>query len=237
MKTVSVPKDGLITKDTSKAKLATTISRAAARLSFAAATTFLVLLALLHLLKPELDPSWHVISEYAIGRYGFLMVLAFLTLAFSLITLFVALRSQLRTIVGRIGLGLLLLSAVGMTIAGIFITDPITASGSARTMQGNLHEIGALLDLTPIAALFISLSLVRNPTWASARRTLLWTAFLPLLGLLVFIVSTAVMLPQNDGKFGPEVLIGWPNRFLIITYCVWLMSIAWCAIQLHRQQA
>jgi hypothetical protein len=141
------------------------------------------------------------------------------SLAFSLVTLFVAIHSQLRTIAGRIGLGLLLLSAFGMTIAGIFITDPITASEAERTMQGNLHELGALLDVTPLAALFISLSLTRNPVWSSVRQTLLWTAFLPFIGLLVFIISTTVMLPQNDGAFGPEVMICWPNRFLVVTYC------------------
>jgi Protein of unknown function (DUF998) len=236
MKTVSLTKDSLITKDKSIAKPITTISQTAARLSFAAAATFLILLAALHLIKPELDPSWHVISEYAIGRYGWMMVLAFLSLAFSLVTLFIAIKSQLRTIVGRIGLGLLLLSAVGMTIAGIFITDPITAVESARTTQGTLHEIGALLDVTPIAALIISLSLARNPAWSSARRSLLWTAGLPLLGLVLFIVSTAVMLPQNESQFGPEVLIGWPNRFLIVTYCAWLMTVAWSAIRLPSQK-
>jgi hypothetical protein len=64
---------------TLKANSVTTGSPTAARLSFAATTLFLVLLAALHLFKPELDPSWHVISEYAIGRYGWLMVLAFLS--------------------------------------------------------------------------------------------------------------------------------------------------------------
>jgi Protein of unknown function (DUF998) len=236
MKTVSLPKDGLI-KDTSTAKPVTMISQTAAPLSFAAATLFLVLLAALHLLKPELNPSWHVISEYAIGRYGWIMVLAFLSLATSLVTLFITLSSQLRTIVGRIGLGLLLLSAAGMTIAGIFSTDPITAVEGTQTARGSLHELGALLDVTPIAALMISLSLARNPAWFSARRSLLWTAGLPLLGLVLFIVSTTVMLTQNDGEFGPEVLIGWPNRFLVVTYCAWLMTVAWCAIQLKNKNS
>lgn len=45
----------------------------AARLSFAAAATFVVLLAALHLIKPELDPSWGFISEYAIGDNGWIM--------------------------------------------------------------------------------------------------------------------------------------------------------------------
>jgi hypothetical protein len=36
-------------------------------LSFGCASAFLFLLVLLHKLKPELDPSWHMISEYTIG--------------------------------------------------------------------------------------------------------------------------------------------------------------------------
>jgi len=79
-------------------------SPTAARLSFAGAAAFVVLLAALHFIKPELDPSWRMVSDYEIGRYGWVMVLAFLSLAFSCISLFVAIRSQIRTTGGRIGL-------------------------------------------------------------------------------------------------------------------------------------
>jgi hypothetical protein len=60
------------------ARPATAISRTAALTSFAGAAAFVVLLAVLHLIKPGLDPSWRFISEYAIGDYGWMMVLAFL---------------------------------------------------------------------------------------------------------------------------------------------------------------
>jgi hypothetical protein len=49
----------------------------AARITFWAAALFLVLIAVLHILKPEYDPSWRMISEYAIGRFGWVMQLAF----------------------------------------------------------------------------------------------------------------------------------------------------------------
>jgi hypothetical protein len=49
------------------------------------------------------------------------MVLAFLSLALGYVGLFLALRSQLKTIAGRIGLTLLLVSALGLTIAAIFV--------------------------------------------------------------------------------------------------------------------
>lgn len=34
------------------------------------------------------------------------------------------------------------------------------------------------------------------------------------------------MLPAHGGAFGPEVLIGLPNRLMIITHCAWLMLAA-----------
>jgi hypothetical protein len=213
------------------------MSQMAARLALAAVGTFLVLLAALHVLKPELDPSWRVISEYALGRYGSLMTLAFLSLALSCASLAIALRPHIRSIGGKIGLAFLLLSAVGITIAGIMPTDPITTSRDALTPNGRLHELGALLDVTPFAALLISWSLARrNPAWSSARRVLFWTAGLPVLGLMVFIASVALMLPGN-GAFGPDVLIGWPNRLMMVAYCAWLMTVAWQAIRLGRQQS
>ena len=42
------------------------------------------LIAILHVLKPEYDPSWRMISEYSLGRYGWVMRLAFVTMAIGL---------------------------------------------------------------------------------------------------------------------------------------------------------
>src|SRR5918995_6739528 len=137
--------EGTMAKNTDRP--VTAISPTAARLSFAGAATFAVLLAALHFIKPKLDPSWHFISEYAIGRYGWIMVLAFLSLAFSYVGLFLALRSQLQTIAGRTGLALLLVSALGLIIGAVFTTDPITATGDAVTTEGNLHNLGGTVGL------------------------------------------------------------------------------------------
>ena len=55
----------------------TAITSVAAQLSLVAVGAFSLLLVLLHVLKPEIDPSWRMISEYEIGRYGWAMRLAF----------------------------------------------------------------------------------------------------------------------------------------------------------------
>jgi hypothetical protein len=215
----------------------TAISSIAARLSFAGAATFALLLAALHFIKPELDPSWHFISEYAIGEYGWIMELAFLSLALGYVSMFVALRSQLRSIAGRIGLALLLVSALGLTISAIFTTDPITVSENAVTTEGTLHNLGGTLGIAmPLAAVLIGWKLARNPAWSSARRPLLWATGLALVAFLVSFVSLSVMVSQSGGEFGPDVLVGWPNRIEVAAYSVWLMVVARQAIRVRSQR-
>jgi hypothetical protein len=161
-------------KNTYTADPVSATSQAAAKLSFAASALFLILLVILHFIKPEFDPSWHMISEYEIGDYGWVMQLAFIILALSYIGLFVAVLPQVRTVGGRVGLALLLLSATGLTIAAFAVSDPITASKDQLTAHGNMHGLGAMLGIPslPIAAVLISLSLARNQAWSSARRLL-----------------------------------------------------------------
>jgi Protein of unknown function (DUF998) len=195
------------------------------------------LLAALHFIRPGLDPSWHFISEYAIGEYGWIMVLAFLSLALGYASLFFALRSQLRTIAGRIGLTLLLVSALGLSIAAIFTTDPITISKDAVTTEGTLHNLGGTLGIAmPFAAALVGWKLTRNPAWSLAKRPLLWATGLALVAFVVSFVSVAVMVSRSGGEFGPDVLVGWANRIEIVAYSVWLMVVARQAIRVRSQR-
>jgi len=220
-------------KSTIPTKPMTDLAKHAGRLAFAASAVFVVLLAALHVLKPEVDSSWRFISEYEIGDYGWMMRLAFVVLGLSCAALGIAILSQVRTVGGYLGLALLAVSAVGMALAGIFVSDPITAARDARTVSGRLHEIGAMLDGVPFAALLINGSLARDRAWSFARRTLFWTAWLPLAGALAFAAFMAVLLPAHGGTPGPDVLVGWPNRMMILAHCDWLMPVAWCAIRLR----
>ena len=189
------------------------------------------------MLDGGLDPSWHFISEYAIGDYGWMMVLAFISLALGYVGLFVAIRSQLRTITGRIGLALLLVSALGLAIAAIFTTDPVTVSEDAVTTEGTLHNLGGTLGIAmPFAAALVGWNLARNPAWSSAKRPLLWASGLALVAFVVSFAYLGIMLSQSGGKFGPDVLVGWPNRFEVVAYSVWLMVVAWQAIRVRSQR-
>lgn len=212
-------------------------SRVPARLAVGAGAAFAALLVALHVVKPEIDPSWRFISEYAIGNHGWMMVLAFFSLALGQVALFLALRPQIATLGGRIGLVCLLVGAAGLGLAGAFTTDPITSTAPSTT-SGELHALGGTLGMgMPFAVLLVSWGLARNPEWSSVRGPLLWTAGLAFLGFLVSAVSLGVLLSRSDGRFGPDVLVGWPTRFEIVTYDVWLMVVAWCAIGVTGRSA
>jgi hypothetical protein len=93
-----------------------------AEISLLAVASFSALLVLLHFLKPELDPSWRMISEYEIGRYGWMMRLAFLCWSASFFTLTAALFQKASTVAEV----LLAIVGVGAFVAALFAPDPTT---------------------------------------------------------------------------------------------------------------
>jgi len=201
----------------------------AARLSIASGVLFVLLLLSLHVLEPEFDPTWRFISEYALGNFGWMMHLAFFMLATSLVSASVALFSQVRGVVGYIGLAILGIGAIGILIAAIFTTDPIATPQEAMTFSGNMHVFGASLDYTPVAALLLSFVLARNPAWRPIRRWLFLTTAIMLAAMVAFML----MLP-HDGKFGPGILAGLFGRFLVVSYLGWLLAVGFHMLKLRE---
>ena len=128
----------------------TVVERTAARGALVAGTLFALQLGALHLVRPELDPSWRFVSEYAVGRSGWLMTGAFTCLALSLLGCVVATFRHTRTVLGRVGLLIVTIAAAGLLLAAGFETDPITAGPDQVTTAGQRHVLGASLDYSPI---------------------------------------------------------------------------------------
>lgn len=210
----------------------TMLRRPAAHLALILTAAFPILVTALHLLEPDLDPSWRLISEYALGPFGWVMALAFLCLAGGCLALVMATRSSTPTIAGHVGQTLLVIVGLGLTMAAIFTTDPITTT--TATPSGNLHNAAAALVILgfPVAASLISRALKRQPAWASARRRLSWLTLLTWGGLIAFLGS-AVVTMASAGTLGPDALVGWPNRFMMITYALWLLVVARHTQRLH----
>lgn len=219
------------------AKTPSTIPTNAAWLAMGGILTYQALLVALIFLRPDLDPSWHSISEWATGPHGWIMSGAFLISSVSYLSLFVMLWTQLRNPMGRVGLILLLICAMGAAGAGIFTTDPMPFRPPLST-RGTLHILcgSGQLVLFPFAALLLGLSLARaNQAWATARRLLLWTAWLPLFGFLCFALYTFLFVaPLGPHAYGPGVNIGWPPRFAFFTYMQWIVVVGSQAIRCSR---
>lgn len=192
--------------------------------SYLSSISFILLLVLLHLIKPELDPSWNFISEYEVGPWGWIMQIAFLSLALGCLFLILALWKSIN-IIGKIGLIMLLLSSIGMIIAAIFKTDALNTAPDLVTQAGKLHQLGAMLDQIPFAAILITIALFRKKEWKLNKILLLLLLALVWFGFVYFVGSIKANFPA-DGKFGPHVLVGWQNRLMIITQAIWLSMIA-----------
>ena len=213
-----------------------TLFLSAPRISIIAVITYHVLLFALIFIRPDLDPYWHPISEWAIGPNGWIMVLAFLLSATAYGTLSMSIRKEVSGVLGKIGLGILLACFIGTIMVGVFITDPMLAPGSAGgqemnlTTKGMLHMIGggSALFLLPFAALLINLNLrSKNNAFKNSKQLLLLTGLLPLVGLIGFIVHLNIyIIPLGDYAYGPEVPLGWPPRLLLLTYAVWVITLA-----------
>ena len=198
----------------------TRLQRGAAVVSLAAGGLFTVQLAGLHLVKPELEPTWRFVSEYALGRAGWMMTCAFISLATSLLAAVVATCRHVHTVAGRIGLVILLVAAVGLLIAAGFETDPINTAADAYTQAGRVHLLGASLDYSPIGMLLTGWALSRTPRWRSLRRPLMITAGIS----LALMVGFTATLP-HDGQFGPGSYTGLVGRFLLLSYLGWIVVV------------
>lgn len=199
-----------------------------AKCSIICTAIFMALLFVLHFIKPEIDPSWRFISEYALGDHGWLMNAAFIALGISFSSLYVAIKTFVwQTIAGKVGAVLLLVSAAGLVLAGTFNTDPITASDHERTVGGTIHAFGGTLGIAmPFAVIMIYFGLRKNEAWLNRIKYILLATAVSTIGFLFSFISLAAILSQSNGKFGPDVMIGWPNRIEIICYCIWLLVAA-----------
>lgn len=209
-------------------------TRPAARVSLATAPLFLLLLVAVHLSRPDLDASWRPVSEYALGRNGWLMTLAFVVWGAAPLALAVALWPAVEGLAGRIGLGLLGLGAVGPLLGSVFPMDPLHTPPDEASPGGMIHGLAAVLsDAIPIAAIVLTALLTRPGALWSNHRPLLWiSAGLALVTFLGAIVTMAVLMPPS-GQLSPEVSVGWPMRAFIVANIGWVGAAAWSTLQSH----
>lgn len=192
-----------------------------------AAGTFVVLLAVLHAMRPDLAPRAHMISEYAVGGTGGITAMAFFALATSFVALAAAFASHMRGLIGLVAVVMLLLAGVGAAIGGLFPMDPIGTAPAEFSTSGKMHNIGFMLGVpgTLLGVTLLSGYLWRHPEWRSSHIVLALTVAAVWLTMAIFGASMATIMTQ--GTAGPEPAIGWQNRALVLAWAVWVFLVAW----------
>ena len=194
-----------------------------ARLTVVTAVAYQLLLIALILVRPEIDPARKPISEYAIGRLGWLAVLAFQISAAAYAFLVVTLRHTLRDRLGRIGLVVLSYCAVATVVVGLCVADPVTTPMTELSVVGRVHVVAGISAFVflPVAALLINISLSRTVARGRSRILLIMTGLFPSIGFVIFAILVATVTPSE----------GWPPRLMFATYAAWIIAVATSVVE------
>jgi hypothetical protein len=198
--------------------------------SIAFAAVSLACLAALHFTSPEFAPSWRMISEYAMGRYKWLITGFFIFWGLSSLCLAAALWQTVTGGWAMFGVALLVVSGIGEIMGGLF------------DVKHNLHGLafGLGVPTLPVAALILGYHLAsqggldRGPVLLAASHAT-WIS-VALMGIAMGVMMSGFSkagIPMNKDAPVPEkvpdgviALAGYANRILVIAYVGWLVVVA-----------
>lgn len=192
-------------------------------IAIAAAVVSSLCLIALHVLSPEFDVSWRMVSEYANGNHSAVLTAVFATWALASWALAVALRPLWSNWLGRFGLVFLFLAGVGEMMGGLFDLN--------HPLHGAAFAIG-VPSLT-LAAILVTLALRRRgvdmPMWPAH---LVWISFVLMAATMVlFFIALGRAGIDVSAQTGPLAALpegvtaynGWANRLLFAASYLWLV--------------
>jgi len=193
-------------------------------IALVAISLFLTLLIVLHFIEPEYEPSKHLISEYELGHFGWLMSMAFFFLGVGVFTMVLCTWPFIKTKGSITGRWIFLIITVALFGAAIFYPYSIP------NMASTIHTFcGVIVIFTfPIAATLSYKGLINNQTWAEYRKSVSVATWLVWVGFIVFFGSLIIFHPEtSENKAG--LVVGWQNRFMMFTYSYWILVVGYRA--------
>lgn len=145
------------------------------RIVLICAAYYMIVGIALHVLSPEYDARFNVMSDYAWGAYGWLMTTTFFVLGLAVLTVAFGLRNiHQSSWSARAGCGLLVVGALFVCLAGVFRGFP-------------LHDVGSGVGIPSLvmAALLLSWSFRRATGWQVIHPA----TFLIAVGMFAAVVS------------------------------------------------
>jgi hypothetical membrane protein len=175
---------------------------------------FLLNIAALHFVRPDVNPVLEPMSNYAVGPYGFLFTAADIGSSLAALALILGLYLGIAP-PGRSYVGLFLLGLYGVSVllAGIFPIDvgaETTTVGAIHNIVGNIAFFGF-----PIAVILLSLGMGKDERWRSFRR--------PALALSIVVVLTVILTIVG---FNLGIGFGVTQRIANVAALVWMLAVA-----------
>jgi hypothetical protein len=186
--------------------------RVLAVLAIVGVADYLLIVAALHFLRPDVNPVTEAISNYGVGPYSSLLTAAVLGSAVAALALtlglYLGMVPPARSYVGLFFLGLY---GVSRLLESLFPIDV----GAEATLSGTLHNILGQLAFFgfPLAVILLSLSMGKDERWRSFRRPAL-------------VVSYAVVLTDVLTIVGSDIgLFGVTQRPATVTAMLWMLLV------------
>jgi hypothetical protein len=189
----------------------------AAALAVLATAVAFVSLVTLHVVSPEFNPRWRMVSAYADGRHGWLLSIMFAAWGIGSLSLAVSLGPLARGWMGRCGVIVLALVGIGEVMAAFFSKNPQPHGRAAALLTITLRRSGK-----PLAP----------PAW---MMHLTWISFLLMAaGMVLFMRSLAKAGIEHSALTRPGAtlpatitpFVGWANRLLVVACMLWVLFAA-----------
>ena len=177
---------------------------------------FVLAIAYLHVLRPDVNPVARVTSEYAVGPYGVLMTSAYFIFGCALVALGIGIARSFDTRAWTtVGTALLYLAAAATAIAGLFPID----AGALRpiTSEGRVHRLAGIVAFTSmtLGPLLLAPRFRRHRRWqdvASVGRLAGVAGLLGLAAIQLFLLERG--------------LAGVAQRIVLALVCAWMLLAA-----------
>lgn len=202
-----------------------------ALLIIASGTLSLFCLLLLHFVSPEYQPSWRMISEYALGKHKWLITGFFVLWAICSTLVCVLLWNLVTSGWAMFGVILVFVSGIGALMGGLY------------DVKHKLHGLAFALGIPtlPIGALLVSYHLIAKDGWNPHQTSVLLSAHSIWISMVLMALSMMILFSgfKKAGlPMGPDIeppkelpkgvigINGYFNRLLVFCYIGWLIWIA-----------
>jgi hypothetical protein len=196
----------------------------------------LLALASLHVLSSEINPVWHMVSEYAFGEYGWVLSIFFFAWGLCSWATAFAIIPFAKNWTSKLSVFLLFVTGLGAIMGGLFDVRhplhgmafalgvpffPIAALLSSRYVRKNYGVDDSLLRISAHAP-WVTLILMGIAMWLFISGLKAAGAFRP------DVIELITTLPEGVTAFH-----GIPNRLLVISYLGWLIVINRSLLQIR----